>query len=148
VSLDYRRTCQNGTPHLTYFRADDQLSFNWDGTMSSPIEVEYGGYGEPVIATIEPTDVPALHSGLTLADLFPTFTAVCDEWADSDPRDMPAGDLRPGDHFRRYVSGMAGQVWHLVGDREDLPIGTGITTTLGVAIALDPAETVEVLRRG
>jgi hypothetical protein len=65
----YRVGCQDGEAHFTYFLADDQLSFVWDGHFACPIELERGGYGEVLIATVALDD----------ADL-PNATAA-HEWA-------------------------------------------------------------------
>ena len=78
----YRSTCQNGTPHLTYYRPEDDLSFVWDGWLSHPIEVEFGGYGEPVIATIDPRPLMAEDGPGSWGDLFEWFANRCDEWTD------------------------------------------------------------------
>lgn len=75
----YRRHAQDGTGHLTYYRADLALSFVWDPLPTHPIEVEHGGYGELVVATLEveesdlPTTSPASPHGWTV-----WFQAVCD----------------------------------------------------------------------
>lgn len=42
----------DGTPHMTYYDAERQLSFVWDGR-STEIEVSVGGYGEPVRDVID-----------------------------------------------------------------------------------------------
>lgn len=56
----YREGSQDGTPHFTYFIAESQLSFTWDGHFACPVEVEHGGYGEVLIASarIDESDFP------------------------------------------------------------------------------------------
>lgn len=68
----------DGTPHLTYYIADDQLSFVWSGISSEPTEVCFGGYGEPVFAEFKmPIGVIQMESLLA-------FKIFCDEWADNN----------------------------------------------------------------
>jgi hypothetical protein len=78
----YRSTCGNGTAHLTYYRPAESLSFVWDGTLDHPIEVEHGGYGEPVIATIDPRPLMPADGPGSWGEVFAWFTRTCDEWAD------------------------------------------------------------------
>lgn len=56
----YRRYSQDGTAHFAYFMDDTLLSFVWDGCAGHPVEVEHGGYGEPVLALclIDEGDLP------------------------------------------------------------------------------------------
>lgn len=48
--VDYTRRTGNGIPHLAY--SESGISFVWTGHPSDPIEVEVGGYGEPVTHVI------------------------------------------------------------------------------------------------
>lgn len=77
----YRSTCQNGTAHLTYYIAEQSLSFVWDGSLDHPIEVEHGGYGEPVIATIDPRTLIPTDGPGGWGEMFEWFERRCDEWA-------------------------------------------------------------------
>jgi len=44
---------QDGTPHLTYFDADTQLSFVYDTKHKATVAVSHGGYAEAVIDTFD-----------------------------------------------------------------------------------------------
>lgn len=74
----YRRHSQDGTAHVTYFDADHQLSFVWDGSIEHPIEVEHGGYGEPVRALllVDETDLPPTNY-LRAAEWMVWFESLC-----------------------------------------------------------------------
>lgn len=50
--VDYQRRTGDGQPQFTYFDPSSTLSFVWTGVPTDPIEVEVGGYGEPVQAVI------------------------------------------------------------------------------------------------
>jgi hypothetical protein len=49
----YRTYAQDGDVHMTYYVSDEQLSFVWDMHARHPIEVEHGGYGEPLRALLK-----------------------------------------------------------------------------------------------
>jgi len=69
----------DGMPHLAYYDRDSALSFIWSGRLSEPIHVQAGGYGEPTVALIDPTDTyPAGEK--TPAELFDWFRDTCDAW--------------------------------------------------------------------
>ncbi len=74
----YRRHSQDGTAHVSYFDADRQLSFVWDGSLEHPIEVEAGGYGEPVTALllVDESDLPPSNY-LRAAEWMVWFEALC-----------------------------------------------------------------------
>lgn len=75
----YRRYSQDGTAHFTYFADDSLLSFVWDGCAAHPIEVEQGGYGEPVLAlcVIDEGDLPH-EARLEPAEWALWFEGLCD----------------------------------------------------------------------
>lgn len=75
----FRRYSQDGTAHFTYFAADTLLSFVWNGCATHPIEVEHGGYGEPVIALclLDEGDLPH-DARLTPAEWALWFERFCD----------------------------------------------------------------------
>lgn len=68
----------DGTPHLAYFDKKTQLSFVWAGSLEKHIEVSHGGYGEPVIDTIDPKE--HFHRNYrikTIASWMSWFEMVC-----------------------------------------------------------------------
>lgn len=76
----YRRHSQDGTAHFTYFADDSLLSFVWDGCAGHPIEVEHGGYGEPVLALalIDEGDLPH-EARLSPAEWVLWFERCCND---------------------------------------------------------------------
>ena len=74
----YRRHSQDGTAHVTYYDEPHCLSFVWDGATEHPIEVEHGGYGEPVsvLLFINESDLsPAQH--LRAVEWMVWFESMC-----------------------------------------------------------------------
>lgn len=65
----------DGRPHLSYYA--EHTSFCWSGNPMEPVEVSYGGAGEPVTALIEMPVEPARATLEEHADLFRT---VCDQY--------------------------------------------------------------------
>jgi len=78
--LGYRVRSQDGQPHITYYDAEHQYSFVWDGHVDHPIEVEHGGYGEVLVALIQLGEEDAPPEGTRLPDawLF-WFALVCQQ---------------------------------------------------------------------
>lgn len=75
----HRRYSQDGTAHFTYFTGDTLLSFVWDGCAGHPIEIEHGGYGEPVLALtfLDEGDLPH-EARLPPAEWALWFERFCD----------------------------------------------------------------------
>lgn len=77
---------EDGTPHITYFDFLSQTSFVWDGE-STQVEVCHGGYGEPVVDTIDVQQVyPSLFldtdEGGKPKDWLQWFKVLCDWYLD------------------------------------------------------------------
>lgn len=72
------RQAEDGTAHFTYFIAERELSFTWNGT-AEHIDVSVGGYGERVTAHAPCPHPRALRRTWRSALL--TFRAACDTWA-------------------------------------------------------------------
>lgn len=69
----------DGRPHLTYFRADVQRSYVWDGR-SMLAEVHVDGYGGDLAAFVL---VPVLGPGATLAEHLEAFQRAADRDANA-----------------------------------------------------------------
>ena len=79
---NYRQFSQDGTSHFTFYINDAQLSFIWDGDLAHPVEMEHGGYGEPLIAvvTVHEADLP---SDLSATGWLLWFTNFCERAAET-----------------------------------------------------------------
>lgn len=77
----YARTTGDDRPRLTYFISATQLSFHWGGQIGDPIEIEWGGDGEPVIDFIRVYGSLTLRNMSSPSELLAWFKAICDEWA-------------------------------------------------------------------
>ena len=92
----------NGRPHLAYY--DEGVSFVWSGSLTEPIEVCPGGYGEPVKARINLLAdlglVAHMQTARTAKDVVRAFGDICEAWltkdwlgyGEADP--VEVGDLR------------------------------------------------------
>lgn len=70
----------DGTPHFAYYRQDKGLSFTWNGRVGNVLDVSYGGYGEPVFATLGLGFDPSTHR---LPEAFAQMKKVADRAADT-----------------------------------------------------------------
>lgn len=91
-------TVRDGIPHLAYYHPRERLSFVWNGGPSDPIEVEDGGYGGPLIATLDASESDGF---VTLPGILEWFQKTCDAWAEVEVLECHARELAGGDHYRR-----------------------------------------------
>lgn len=71
----------DGTPGLELYVAP--WAFAWTGRFADPIEVSYGGYGEPTEYLIDMAGFPKVQEmrRLPLRRMLRWFEVVCREWA-------------------------------------------------------------------
>lgn len=72
----YREGSQDGTAHLAFYIPEKQMSFVWDGHFACPIEVEHGGYGEVLAATVA-LDEADLPDATAVHEWVEWFASVC-----------------------------------------------------------------------
>ncbi len=86
----------DGRPYLAYFRKDLQVAFSWAGEPGEPVEVCYGGAGEPVSNTfmlrgylsldgVSDADVPTM-TVTSPVKLLAEFQWSCDAWLRGEDR--------------------------------------------------------------
>lgn len=73
----YPTEARDGTPHLAYFA--EGVSFVWSGNIEHPIQVCPGGYGEPVVDTIDFPRPQAVTWWVVLHE----FRKACDRWLEA-----------------------------------------------------------------
>ena len=74
----------DGTVYLGYFVPEHSAGFTWSGDPHQPVEVCYGGMGEPVVDTFM---MPARL--LDLAGYLAEFKRQCDAFLAHAPRHHP-----------------------------------------------------------
>jgi hypothetical protein len=87
VTHERYRQDGDGIPHFAYFDKPTQLSFVWDGSAEHPIQVAWGGYGEPIIDHLETHLVGLVPE--TPAAWLHWFKIQCEEYVESEPKVPP-----------------------------------------------------------
>ncbi len=71
----------DGTPALYYFDHPRLLAFLWSGNYNAPIEVSFGGFGEPVVWKFNFYDHRPSSAGIAgTYGLTTAFALVCQDW--------------------------------------------------------------------
>lgn len=70
----------DGTAHFAYYNVELLLSFCWSGDLDRPVQVSYGGYGEPVVREYD-ADLFAPYTTEVKGtlDLLRAFKRFCDD---------------------------------------------------------------------
>lgn len=76
------RQDNDGTAHLAYFDVASQASFVWNNTMGVWVDVNIGGYAEPLDHRMA---LPFDPADLSIVGMLPAFEQACREHAATLP---------------------------------------------------------------
>jgi hypothetical protein len=74
----------DGHAFIGFYDRDRLLSFIWDGNVQTPVQVSYGGYGEPVKWKFWFNDHRVMNMGEPgFTTLVALFQQTCEAWIDA-----------------------------------------------------------------